>query len=437
LPEDIQLVLDAAEVYVRDRFAESLPRLLEIVEQDPTNKYATYMLGEVYLHSATHADVAKGAEMFERVLQLDPSFHFIYEHLCSALWYDGRRDEARAWLRRWEADEPEAVAYIGAVLDMREGRIEEAAATIEALDRPKSAGQYQAFRHLGDLLREDWGSLPPRPSSAPDLISPLQPDPRYELPEGPESQGRIADKLVYLGRLAEAMAIYADIELPVIEVSPDGLGGSNRGIGNELRVHIGEVLGLDGRPLIEQNIGWQPDAYRWRYDLARLAARGGDIETARAQLEHLEDLVTRGWSPVAPLYRDATRAELAMAEGDPARARELYRAVLDSDRIYGDGWVYQSVAATLWREGLARACEQDGDPAAAAEAWRQLVDSGLDRAVFPAIWVPALYRLGVLELQLGNVDEGRAQLQRFLGYWGEADVELEMVADAKARLAAD
>ena len=50
------------------------------------------------------------------------------------------------------------------------------------------------------------------------------------------------------------------------------------------------------------------------------------------------------------------------------------------------------------------------------------------------LYVRALYELGLLQVDLGEQEEGRRNLERFLEHWGDADWDLPEVADARERL---
>ena len=47
-----------------------------------------------------------------------------------------------------------------------------------------------------------------------------------------------------------------------------------------------------------------------------------------------------------------------------------------------------------------------------------------------------LHDLAVLEEKMGEIDNARTNYRRFLEYWGDADLPVPQVAEAKARLAA-
>jgi hypothetical protein len=157
------------------------------------------------------------------------------------------------------------------------------------------------------------------------------------------------------------------------------------------------------------------------------------LARARELLITLESLLP-GLGPNAPRYSNAIAAEVALAEGDAAEARRLYEAVIAEGRVGADAYAHGSSAGPLWREGLARACAAEGDLEAASRAWRALIDSGHERSTTPILWISGLYELGVLELELGRTEGGRAQLERFLSFWGDVNPDLPMVMDARRLL---
>ena len=51
-------------------------------------------------------------------------------------------------------------------------------------------------------------------------------------------------------------------------------------------------------------------------------------------------------------------------------------------------------------------------------------------------YVLAFYRLGVLAMEDGDHQRGREYLKTFLEHWGDADIDLAQVQDARQRLRA-
>ena len=87
------------------------------------------------------------------------------------------------------------------------------------------------------------------------------------------------------------------------------------------------------------------------------------------------------------------------------------------------------------RDGLARAALALDDRVAAVRALREIVETrDLRRLNQPVLYVQAYYRLGVLLMEDGDVENGRHYLEGFLNHWGEAATNLPQVQDARRRL---
>ena len=93
-----------------------------------------------------------------------------------------------------------------------------------------------------------------------------------------------------------------------------------------------------------------------------------------------------------------------------------------------------SSSGAAFRNGLVQAYLASGDKPKAVETLETLIGSGLERADHPVLYVRALYELGLLQVDLGEQEEGRRNLERFLEHWGDADWDLPEVADARERL---
>jgi hypothetical protein len=94
---------------------------------------------------------------------------------------------------------------------------------------------------------------------------------------------------------------------------------------------------------------------------------------------------------------------------------------------------YSSAGASI-RDGLVRSYLALGRDADAMNALEELLASGPERVDHPAIYTQALYRLGVLKLESGRMDEGRRLLSTYLAQWKSADWDLVSVEDARKRL---
>ncbi len=425
LPPELQLMLDALRpYYLRDDTRTALPLLEQVLERDPYEHDALYMLGEIFTHSATRSDPARAAEMFGRMLALDPGLTLVYEHLLTALLRGGRPDAARAQLQAWRARPPQNLAELEGTLALWEGRFADAARGLrDPLAAAFLAGSADA-PSLRALLDAGFDGQVASASAVQGVYRVQALDLRASI-------------LVAHGRCAEAARLY---ELAASEPTPflsvDGFMTSSL---NAARQHLAQLRAATGdlagaRALAEEARSQQPDTWRAPYLAALFALRAGDDAAARAHLSTLQDLAGRGWGPSATLYRDALAAELDLYDGRAAAARAGFATLVASGRLLEDWYTCEDSLGPLVRDGLARACVADGDPAAAAEALAGLIDAGLERLRQPVPWVQAHATRGRLLLEAGRVDEGRALLERFLGFWGSADQEMPEVARVRALL---
>lgn len=425
LPERLgRLLTDLRPHLLSDHNAPMLSILLEFLEADPYDSDVLHMLGEIYTHSATHNDAARAADIYERLLAIDPQLSLVYEHQFNAWLRQGRLDAIRERLPAWRAVAPELVDGLQDTLALWEGRLDERRTRVgERLDLV--------------LLADEHGALEarlPRARSAAEIEASLG-----------DVQGvyRIleldlhANALVLQGRLQDAAVLYdRAVQIRPEIWSADGFISSLR---NGCRQRRALLLQLQGdragaRALVEAALAVQPESYRCLYFAARFALADGDRAAAEAHHERLAELTARGLSPTASFYRDAVGAERALADGAFDAAREGFGALLASRAAWLDWYVHEDVLAPLLREGLARACQGAGDAAGADAAWAALLEAGYERLRHPVPWVSALASRGMLAAERGRPDEARALLTHFLEHWGGADGPPPLVARARALL---
>ena len=439
LPQDIARVADAALIQVESGWSNSVPLLEQIVREDPSLLPAHYLIAEAFLHSPLVNDVDRAVEHFERVLALDPGFSLIYEHLTSATLIAGDYAKARARLSGWKKTQPEIVAALNAWSDYLEGNHEGLEAQSDT-----NIGRQLGFSGLARIFNDDWEGWDDGVDW--ERLDEIAKARDYDalMEEARMSERWPFNSLAYWRTSFEML-----IGIGMINWSPDsGFSQSEReefarqdvglfslGTNRHRFARIHKLMGKDedARKITEGVFIRYPRAPRALYIAAKFAARDGDLARARELLITLESLLP-GLGPNAPRYSNAIAAEVALAEGDAAEARRLYEAVIAEGRVGADAYAHGSSAGPLWREGLARACAAEGDLEAASRAWRALIDSGHERSTTPILWISGLYELGVLELELGRTEGGRAQLERFLLFWGDVNPDLPMVVDARRLL---
>lgn len=87
----------------------------------------------------------------------------------------------------------------------------------------------------------------------------------------------------------------------------------------------------------------------------------------------------------------------------------------------------------LW-SALASAYLAAGDPRSAATWWEKVVLAGTERLPHPVPWVRAHFQLGRARFELGEVDDGRRLLLRYLDLWRDADLDSEPRSRARELL---
>jgi tetratricopeptide (TPR) repeat protein len=426
LPPSQRQLLDATRPYWgNDRMSEALPTLLDLLEQDPYQSDVLYLLGDIYTHSALLNNSRRSAETYGRLLEADPDLTLVYEHLFNAYLRMGLWDHALAKLRDWRDRAPEAIVGFDGVLALWQGRVDE------------------ATLRLPDPL---WADLLAGRMEAPSVTA-ISSRPLAEILAGVEplkGAYRViglndrAAVLIYAGRLDDAVELYRRAyDAPPIVDSPDGFSTNLRMLAQHKLAALLELRGdaAGARAAADTPLAIQPESPRCLYVAARHAARAGDLAAAHQHARVLAEVCRREHaSPSAALYRDATSAELALAQGHAEQAHDLYRDVVSSGRLMEDWYAYEDSAGPLFRDGLARAALAAGDLGAAALALDGLIECGYERARHPVPWISALAAGGALRMDSGRDGPGRELLQRALEHWGAADWDLPLIAEVRARL---
>lgn len=422
LPEDLRELLDATRPYqLANDTRECLPYLLKVVEKDPHQRDALYMLSECYTHSASVSDSAKAADVYARLLDADPDFSLLYEHALSAQLRQGRFDQARELLLGWRQDDPGRAAELGGELALWDGRFDDARAALgDRLDVAVLARD-PSSPAVAQLLDASVDEIEASLADSHGVYLALELDLR-------------ADVLVYHGRFDEAAELYRRAAAVEGTISPDGFHTNVR---NGCRYRLAFLLAERGdlaaaRTLGDEALALQPDNPRCLYFSTVLALRQGDLDAARTHVALLDELRGRGWGPAVGFHFQAATAELELAEGRARQARDRLAPLLRDSRPMDDWYAHQDSAGPLLRDALVRAHLELGEVSAATAALDGLLGAGIERLRHPVTWVRALYLRGCLELDAGRRENGRAILEQFLACWD--DETLPEVASARARL---
>ena len=151
----------------------------------------------------------------------------------------------------------------------------------------------------------------------------------------------------------------------------------------------------------------------------------GRIEEAQEVLVALEARVPEIMSPLGRFWLALLTGGITEARGDLEAARAALDAAAAMPRSYQ--------VPRLERLLRGRLEVAAGDDAAAITAWREQLD--LPDVAWQPVDIPVLYELARLKEMAGEVDAAREHYAAFLAYWGEADLPLPSIDDAKTRLA--
>jgi tetratricopeptide (TPR) repeat protein len=418
-------VVKANRYYQRGAYTEAIPLLESALRKNPEHKEALYLLSQVHLHSTAEPDPERAAILMERILALDPAFYRAYDRLVLSYAFQGDLSRARSRMETWRESAPELVGSLEMILNVLDGRPEEA------------LGASQGFSWLqGPLFQTSAAILASQWDFARRLVS-----------EDVEAYGESAlqsfalrnrgDLHAYRGEFDDAARAYRDAG-SVVHLGHEGL---KSGVASSALQSLAELLVLKGdrRAALreaERALSYQPRSPRNLYFAGRHALLAHEYGSGEDRLKELVVAASAGPAgAAAALYRDALRAEVALAAGRAEEARRTIEGLLETRETLLDWGSTYSSAGAAFRDTLVRASLDEGDRSRAATALAGLLASGNERLHHPVLYVQALHTLAKLELERGDSHSGRAHLEAFLSHWDTAGWPLEAVQEARKLLA--
>ena len=377
-------------------------------------------LGELYTHGTRYLDPRRSRQCFERTLAADPSFRVVLFHLVED--YLVANDPAAAerlvaHYRKLDPADPNAAAA-EATLCLARGDTARALAIVEGAGTEKSlmsAIAAHAYMLAGSAERAE------------AITEAALADSKGYM-NGEAFQERAIVR-AYRGRFA---ALRLDLE-----------NGSAQFQGKRFSVVTSATLGMIawtiGSPdaavaVLRPAVAQDPHAPIATFWLGFTLSETGRLDEARALLADYERRSAGSVSPLPRFWRPSLAGVLLQARGDLEGARRELAAADAEPVEYQDRGL-----AALLRARLETAAK---NPEAAIAAWRELIDPpylryssfGTRNVPWRPFEIIGLYELACLEETRGELDAAREHLRRFLGHWGEADMPLPSIADAKARL---
>jgi tetratricopeptide (TPR) repeat protein len=393
VPPKERMLIRAWAAHLAGNDDEALSIYREVTSAFPDDKHALYVAGDLSWHRSDHATAIP---YLESVLRLDPTFDFALDHLSFSLAVLGRRDELAEWVRSWSAMAP-TPAVLRALVRGKLGLGDAPAAAAIARRALEMNPSEYTLRALGWALAfsGDYATLEAELSSPETRLTPVL---RYVLAHARAAQGRRAEALRMLDamtRNAPDDVVRRDVRLVRAQLFAGD--GDAAGVWAEAKALLSVDPARAG--LLAPYLAWLGDPVRARelashlepgssnHQLFAAAAdwREGRHALARANLEALE---SRDPLPVEAMIAPAfLRAEVSADEGLDAEAVEALRRFQQLPfQPYWRSWAYPRSLFLLARS--------------------------LDR--------------------LGKREEARAELDRLLRLWVNADHDLPLLKEAHA-----
>ncbi len=396
-------------------------RLLGQLEaQGSENPAVYYLLGECYTHAPLVADFDRAMKLFLRAVELDPSYQMVFFHLMEGFIRSDRIEDGHAFLDEQAKDNPDSSGVLKARTNLllAENKVEETLAIAEKLPSGDFSASAMAscYARLGNRQKMD----------------------EYEKLALTQREGHLKTiehwlretRRVSMGKFLEAEKEW--------ELSWENHPGDrSRGdIGDNFHslVAVEHALTFLIRGKFEEGIAVL-DLYRKRATITRipmfwlgyLLIEAGKIDDARSVLKELQASVGAQEAPYIAGKLLVLEAMIDHAEGNSDEALKRMEEVSKIpmlNRDYG-----------IERVFLGRVYTEMGNLEAAMVELREARKPvSLFGQTPRAISINALYQLAILEQETGEVGSAREHFEEFLGHWGESDVSLDSVEDAKRRL---
>ncbi len=295
-----------------------------------------------------------------------------------------------------------------------EGRLDDAIALGEVTFERWREGGYPLGRAL--ILRGDWeraeracDNMARAKSGYPSAMS------LYHATVARIAQGRLRTSVRDLLLAASGFSERPDL---------GGIGADIALVAAQILAVAGEsteaLAAVDEASEIDPDFPW---SHFWR---VRLLRQLGRQEEARATVDELTRMNVELTSPQPGYVLQLLEAESALEVDDLRSAR----SAIDRARSYPVEVRRPSIDASVLGKILVAA----GDDQSALLAFKELsrIRSRWDLNVIDETL--ALYELGRLSERLGDASAAASYYQAFLTRWGDADVDIDRVRDAKVRL---
>jgi len=377
-------------------------------------------------HLSRYADPRKAERFLGQALEIDPGLRVVAFHMIDVRLAGGDLPGLRDLSVRLEKDDPASpvIDYAHEAIAVAAGQTETAIENAKKLagqanvtgwfmgvEAAISSGQFERAREILDL--------------------------RVATDGRETGEVGLWKSALWLasGRLVEALP---ELEAAARAYAPDDAKAPswNEEQIAEIRVASALIRQMQGRSAdaieaLRAAIADNPWASMPRFELGCLLLAAGETDEAEKARDELRRISNESESPIATFYSRLLDARWFLAQGDLEGASSAMQEIAEIDAAS------RSAAAEADTRALLLAAQ--GNPAAAATAWETVLDPRFPRRLwlFSVIsWTRGFHALARIEEETGDLSAARVHYEEFLARWGNADLEIPEVNDARRRLAA-
>jgi tetratricopeptide (TPR) repeat protein len=364
---------------------------------------------------------------FEEVIRRGGTFPTTFSLLAENYRALDQPEKALEIVRQYSTRNPENAAGHGAVCValLGLGRYRDAADTCRhsVVLNPTGTGQFSEALAL--TLHEDWDGAR---KAATELAAATDQNQRYLGAMALVIQHLFAGKAAEARQWAERAASVYDRPVPNVTTARLAQSNIEQAVGRQAEALTTAERALGG--------ALNPVDYgRATLSVASLRGRIGRTAQAHALLTEYERTATPPTAKAVGRTVAHGRGEVALAARDYATAlRELTAAQAALSPRPGDP-IQPNPHVLIWF-ALGEAHLGAGHAAEARGWFERIVDGPYERALRPIEYVRSLYRLAAIAEAAGDAAKAADYYRRFLGYWGDGEIDRDKVEIAHRKLRA-
>jgi len=426
LPERWQVVYRANLHYYEDNAEAAYNSLNRLIESSLDVPDAYNLLGEITTHYSRYEDSRRAREYFERALDIDPTFEVVLFHLVIEYIRFNDIQALEDLIERYRNVDPTDPRVLGAELALLQAqqKFDPVITRIEDLVRE---GDITRWTRLAECL-EAVGDWERAYRLSDDAVKRREKGYNYAFALDRRAMAQIGRGNIEAG--------LADQDAACDKLRSFGPSGSwaNSLVAN-YRWHQALVLIETGdferaAAAATRGIKEDPHATRVHHALVQVHLRAGRTEDAEEAFRNLTKVQKGNRNPRDEFLVLLAEAELEIVRGNVGAALDALRKADALPIENRNPWIQ------WWVEGEVKSAA--GDIEGAVASYQEILEStsfllipDINISVFR---IPIHYKLaGVLE-ESGLLAEAKQHYEAYLERWGNADVVIPNVEDARTRL---